>query len=234
MKKSLITIFLSLIVLIVGAIHACAQETSGGNQTLTDAHPAQNLSGTDYSLKKGDVELGVWGGFSPGSTTWIGKTSNRRLALLAFRAGRVMGSKKNFSFEYTIDAAYARLVQPSETVVFQGSTPSTFIITSSGADANGFGLSPIGLKFIFRRHERVKPFVQTTGGFLIFDRAVPYDAAREFNFTFDVGGGVQIFSESRHAVMIGYKFHHFSNGGTRTVNPGVDSHVIYAGFSIFR
>ena len=57
MKKSLITIFLSLIVLIVGAIHACAQESSGGNQTLTDAASAQNSSVTDYSLKKGDVLL---------------------------------------------------------------------------------------------------------------------------------------------------------------------------------
>lgn len=235
MKSNLTVILLSLIVLVAGAAgRAQAQEASGAGEVAADAASAQTPGAQAYSLKRGDIELGFWGGFSPGSTQWVGKSPNRKLAVLSFRAGRVMGSKRNFSFEYTVDAGYVRLVQPEEVVAFNGSTPGTFIITSSGPDANGFSLTPIGLKFIFRRHERVKPFASANGGFIIFDRPVPYDEARRFNFTYDFGGGLQIFSGSRRAVMIGYKYHHFSNGGTRTVNPGVDSHIIYAGFSVFR
>jgi hypothetical protein len=43
---------------------------------------------------------------------------------------------------------------------------------------------------------------------------------------------VQFFTASRRSFTIGYKYHHLSNAETGTINPGIDSNIIYLGFSI--
>lgn len=217
---------------------ACTAREAAAQEAGGDAGAAANQAAAGesaYDLKRGDYEIGFWAGGSPGSTTFFGRSPERKLLITAFRAGRVMGSKKHFTFELTVDVVpFIRLVQPRlESRPFL--TDDGRVITArSGGDADGVGISPIGLKFMFRRRERVKPFVAGTGGILYFERPVPYDAARSFNYTFDGGAGVQIFSRSRQATTLGYKFHHISNAYTGRINPGVDSHVFYAGFSVFR
>ena len=67
-----------------------------------------------------------------------------------------------------------------------------------------------------------------------FGLPAPVSGAARFNFTFDFGGGIQVIHSSRRAFMVGYKFQHISNGGASQINTGIDVHVIYAGFSIFR
>jgi hypothetical protein len=224
-------VFACVLALASTAREVAAQE-AGGDGKPTDSQSAAVES--PYDLKRGTYEIGFWAGGSPGTTTFFGKSPDRKLFITAFRAGRVMGSKKHFTFELTVDVVpFIRLVQPREArrlITDEGRV----IIATSGPDADGVGISPIGLKFLFRRRERAKPFVQATGGILYFERPVPYDAARSFNYTFDFGAGVQIFSRSRNATTLGYKFHHISNAYTGRINPGVDSHVFYAGFSLFR
>jgi hypothetical protein len=44
---------------------------------------------------------------------------------------------------------------------------------------------------------------------------------------------VQFFLAAKSALTVGYKLQHISNGFTSSNNPGMDSHVIYAGFSFF-
>lgn len=234
LRSKLFLIVIGLLFVLSLAESALAQD---GETVKLEEH-AQSAATDDaspYDLKKGTYEFGAWGGGSFDSTTWFGRTPNRKLIITGFRGGRVMGSKKHFTFEYTVDVnPYVRLVQPREFVFFEARDSNAVILTESGPDAVGVGISPIGLKFLFRRRERVKPFINSTAGFLYFERNVPYDAGRKFNFAFDVGAGFQVFSKSRNATMFGYKYHHFSNANTADVNPGVDSHIIYAGFSVFR
>jgi hypothetical protein len=59
------------------------------------------------------------------------------------------------------------------------------------------------------------------------------DATR-LNFMFDFGGGLKWFSRSRRAVFFGYKLHHISNAARSRFNPGLDSHMLFAGFSFLR
>lgn len=223
--KVLTVVFACLLALAGTAREARAQE-AGRDESAAGQSP--------YDLRKGTYELGFWAGGSPGTTTFFGRSPDRKLLVTAVRAGRVMGSKKHFTFEMTVDVfPLIRLVQPQESrklVTDEGDV----INATSGPDAVGVGISPAGLKFLFRRRARVKPFVEATGGVLYFERPVPYDAARNFNYTFDGGAGVQIFSRSRRATTLGYKFHHISNAYTGRINPGIDSHVFYAGFSLFR
>lgn len=216
---------------------AAARETraqdAGGGANPQDAAGAGSGE-SPYRLPRGTYEFGAWAGWSPGSTTFFGRSPDRRLFIAGLRAGRVLGTKKHFDFEYTVDfVPVVRLVQPREVRPFV-TEDGRRIFGRSGPDATGVGVSPVGLKFRFRRRERVKPFAEATGGIVYFDRAVPYDAARRFNFMFDFGGGVQILSRSRRALTLGYKFHHISNAYTGDINPGLDSHVFYAGYSVFR
>jgi len=224
--KIFTVVFACLIALVCTARKASAQEAGGDAGTAAGHSP--------YDLKRGTYEIGFWAGGSPGTTTFFGRSPDRKLLVTAVRAGRVMGSKKHFTFELTVDVfPFIRLVQPRESRPFI-TEDGVAINATSGPDAVGVGISPVGLKFLFRRRERVKPFVEATGGVLYFERPVPYDAARNFNYTFDGGAGVQIFSRSRRATTLGYKFNHISNAYTGRINPGIDSHIFYAGFSLFR
>jgi hypothetical protein len=228
MQIKVLTVVFACLFTLAGASREAAAQQDAGRDDGTAAGQSP------YDLKKGTYELGFWAGGSPGTTTFFGRSPDRKLLITAVRAGRVMGSKKHFTFEMTVDVfPYMRLVQPRESLRLV-TDEGTLIDTTSGPDAVGVGISPVGLKFLFRRRARVKPFVEATGGVLYFERPVPYDAARNFNYTFDGGAGVQIFSRTRRATTLGYKFHHISNAYTGRINPGIDSHVFYAGFSLFR
>lgn len=54
-----------------------------------------------------------------------------------------------------------------------------------------------------------------------------------WNFTYDFSAGLQHMSDSDQAFRWGYRFHHLSNADRTPVNPGLDSHVIFAGYSWF-
>jgi lipid A 3-O-deacylase PagL len=183
------------------------------------AEPAATISA--YALTKGTNEFGVWTGGSPDSSKIIGNVEDRKLFLLALRYGRVLGAWESITLEYTLDIFPAALVfEPGH--VRRGSS------TQYGA-----GLSPLGFKVNFGQQSWIKPFIATSVGFLYFDADVPVPHSSRFNFTPELGLGVQFFLAPKRAVTLGYKLQHMSNGGISGRNPGMDSHVFYAGFSFF-
>ena len=99
--------------------------------------------------------------------------------------------------------------------------------------AYGGGGSPIGAQVNWVHYRRVEPFLTSGGGFLYFnDRMF---RATHFNFTAQLGGGVQVFSSSRRRSFdIGCKYHHISNANLGNVNHGMDSLMLFAGVSFFR
>jgi len=100
----------------------------------------------------------------------------------------------------------------------------------------GFAVTPLGFTADFGRRHKVYPFVETNEGIIASSEPIPINVtgATGLNFLIDVGGGVRIKTGQRHAVSLGYKFLHISNGFTSAVNPGVDNNVFYAGYSILR
>ena len=79
----------------------------------------------------------------------------------------------------------------------------------------------------------VYAFVAASVGFLYFEDDIPVPRSSRFNFTPEIGLGVQFFLTPKRSLTLGYKLHHMSNANTGRSNPGMDSHVIYAGFSFF-
>jgi len=201
---------------------------------LAAAPAARCQVGEHYTLKN---EFGVWAGYSPDSPHVIGITSERQLIILAGHYGRTLWERDSFALQWTIDVAPLEMVlQPKITQVVP---PSGGVIFVEGHReyVYGFGLHPLGLKMNFLRQHRWQPFVASTAGFVASVNAVPVDVPQgtKFNFTFDFQGGIQRFnSDHSRAWTLGYKLDHISNAGRSNLNPGMDGHVIFIGYSIFR
>jgi Lipid A 3-O-deacylase (PagL) len=108
--------------------------------------------------------------------------------------------------------------------------------TSTGrrAYSYGIGASPVGAQVNFVHYRHVEPFLTSGGGFLYFNHRM-FGTTQQFNFTAQFGGGVQLFTSSRRtAIDLGYKYHHISNANLANQNPGLDSHMLFVGLSLFR
>ena len=189
---------------------------------FTPLHGAEPASapGAGYALTRGTNEFGLWLGGSPDSSKIFGNTEDRQLFLFALRYGRILAAWDVGSLEYTLDIFPAAVFFEPKSVRGRSSI-------------YGAGLSPLGFKFNFGQQSWIKPFVAASVGFMYFQDDVPVPQSSRFNFTPELGLGVQLFFTPKTAVTLGYKLHHMSNANTGRSNPGVDSHVIYAGFSFF-
>ena len=186
-------------------------------QSLHGAEPPASAS---YELPRGINEFGLWAGGSPDSSKIFGNTTNRQLLLVGLRYGRILAAWESLSLEYTLDIFPAAVVFEPEHV--------------RGRSAiYGAGLTPLGFKVNFLQQSWIKPFVAAAVGFLYFQHDIPVPHSSRFNFTPELGLGLQFFLTPKRAVTIGYKLHHMSNANTGESNPGMDSHVIYTGFSFF-
>jgi opacity protein-like surface antigen len=174
-----------------------------------------------YALTKGTNEFGLWGGGSPDSFDFIGTVEDRELLLFGLRYGRVLGAWESVSLQYTLDILPAA-------VVFEPSS-----VRRGSSTIYGAGLSPIGFKLNVGQENWIKPFLAASVGFLYFEKDIPVPRSSRFNFTPELGLGVQFFLAPKKALTLAYKWHHMSNANTGRSNPGMDSHVFYAGFSFF-
>lgn len=97
----------------------------------------------------------------------------------------------------------------------------------------GVGGSPIGAQANFVHFRRIEPFLTSGGGFLYFNHRM--FGQTHFNFTAQLGGGLQLCTSNRHAALdLGYKYHHISNANLGARNPGMDSHMLFVGVSLLR
>jgi hypothetical protein len=186
---------------------------------LHGAEPASASSA--YALTKGTNEFGFWAGGSPDSSRIFGDVEDRKLLLVALRYGRVLAAWESISLEYTLD------ILPAAVVFEPGH------VRRGSSTIYGAGLSPLGFKVNFGQQSWIKPFVAASVGFLYFQDDVPVPRSSRFNFSPELGLGVQFFFAPKRAVTFGYKLQHISNANTGRSNPGMDSHVLYAGFSFF-
>jgi hypothetical protein len=166
-------------------------------------------------------------GYSPVSSTLIGTTTDRRFILAGF------GYRYRCWVWSQISIAYSGELLPAA-VLLQPAQYLPQLVASHAV--YGFAVTPLGFTADFGRHHRVYPYLQTNEGIIASSQPIPINVpdATGLNFLIDVGGGVRIKTGQRHAISLGYKFLHISNGFTTAVNPGVDNNVFYAGFSILK
>jgi lipid A 3-O-deacylase len=198
--------------LILGALFASVR---------VQAQDTPTVIGGGYALAKGVNEFGVWIGGSPDSSKIFGNVEDRQLLLVGLRYGRVLATWEPVALEYTVDIIPAAVVfEPSD-------------VRPGRSTIYGAGVSPFGLRLNFLPRSWIQPFLGASVGFLYFQDDVPVPDSSRFNFTPEIGLGVQFFLSPKQALTLGYKLLHISNANTGRSNPGMDSHVIYAGFSFF-
>ena len=90
----------------------------------------------------------------------------------------------------------------------------------------GEAMSPIGSQLNLLPRRKTQPFVSGHGGYMYSTQAIPLAFAGSFNFTFDVGAGVEFYRSPKRSIRAEYRYHHISNHGTATDNPGIDNGVV--------
>ncbi len=98
----------------------------------------------------------------------------------------------------------------------------------------GEAISPVGMQWNFRPRKKMQPFFSGHGGYMYSTQPIPVTAAGSFNFTFDLGAGVELYRSKTRSIRAEYRYHHISNHETATENPGIDNGLLQVTYSFGR
>jgi hypothetical protein len=97
----------------------------------------------------------------------------------------------------------------------------------------GVGFTPLVWRWNFEPRNHLAPYAELAGGALFTRDPVPARTTTA-NFTAHAGFGVRLFLRPQQALVLGYRFHHISNGNRLDRNPGVNAHVAQVGWTLLR
>lgn len=120
------------------------------------------------------------------------------------------------------------ITEPSGPIV------NTIVTTCSRQWTYVSGFSPFGMRLNFRPHRRLQPTASLTAGLLMSAKPIPVATAGSFNFTFEIGAGVEYYVRSKRSVRLEWMYQHFSNAYTAAENPGVDNGLIKVTYAFGR
>jgi opacity protein-like surface antigen len=115
-----------------------------------------------------------------------------------------------------------------------GGPTFTYVATCSRRWTLGEAISPVGFQWNFWTHRRLQPFFVGHGGYMFSSQTIPVNFAGNFNFTFDLGAGVEFFRTGTQSIRAEYRYHHISNDWTATANPGIDSGLLEVSYTFGR
>lgn len=185
-------------------------------------------------------EFGAWGSYSANSPGVWGSRGHVQFGAVAFRYGRLIDSTNNLTIEYTVDVEPVEITRENRYIPCEILSGGVFTQSNCAIGKQvvyGGGLSPFGWKFNLRPESRWQPFGALSGGFVMSQKAIPWDipGATRFNFTFDFQVGVERFNVAHtRAWTFGYKLQHISNAFRSSINPGVDLNMLFVGHSFFK
>jgi hypothetical protein len=193
---------------------------------MTAGVAAQTNEGATF--KRGNQEVGFWGGYSPDSNIGIGQTLDRKFFELNGQYTITLVGRRKAVLKWVAEVVpVALLNEPGE---YYFGANQKLLSYRAGATTYAGGVTPLGLQLNFRNGHKVQPFLDAHAGMLYFTRQEPVPNSSQYNFTFNFGTGVQVFTGKRSSLLVGYKYHHISNRDTGQENPGVDSSEFYAGY----
>ncbi len=131
------------------------------------------------------------------------------------------------TFDHTFTEPTFRACQPfSETITVPGTGTETIVATCGRRWTAGEALSPVGFRSSLFPKRKIQPFVDGHGGYMYSTQPIPITGAGSFNFTFDIGTGIELHRSKTRSMRIEYRYHHISSDNTATMNPGIDNGLI--------
>lgn len=193
-----------------------------------------------WKLPRGAKELSFEFGFAPMQPTFLSgreeyNTDGRKLAIGGIRWGRVIGTAKGVTFEYLFEAmpiAYAIRNEVRNPYYTKDGKNGQHVATVR-ENTYSAAVHPAGFRFVFMPTRRLKPFVQTSAGFIFSKKPIPVPASPVYNFSGDFGGGLMYSLDRHRTINFGYRYFHISNMNIGEVNPGYNANVFYIGYSSF-
>ena len=194
----------------------------------------------DWKLERGSKEFALEFGYAPTQPTFLSgreeyDTRGRKFALGSFRWGRVIGTTKGITFEYLLETMPVTFAIKNE-VTRPGYKPDEKSGKASYTvreNTYGAAIHPAGFRFVFLPKRRLKPYFQTSVGFIFTQKPVPIPQSPTYNFSGDFGGGLMYSLDKRNTVNFGYRYFHISNMNIGEINPGYNANVFYIGYSSF-
>jgi len=136
--------------------------------------------------------------------------------------GKFIGARMDYVAEIL---PIALLRQPTVTDAFGD------YLTPAKNTIEGLGISPVGLRMLWRDGKAIKPYFLIKGGVIAFNhKALSVDGSYE-NFTLQQSIGVQFRLTDRWDFRAGIGDFHFSNAFIVPSNPGIDEMEYNAGLS---
>jgi hypothetical protein len=98
----------------------------------------------------------------------------------------------------------------------------------------GEAMSPVGMQWNFLPRRTMQPFFTGHGGYMYSTQQIPIPGAGSFNFTFDLGAGIELYRSKIRSIRAEYRYHHISNHNTANENPGIDNGLFQVTYSFGR
>jgi opacity protein-like surface antigen len=95
----------------------------------------------------------------------------------------------------------------------------------------GEAISPVGFQWNFFPRLKTQPVFIGHGGYMYTTKPIPLLYAGSFNFTFDLGVGVELYQNQTRSIRAEYRYHHISNHNTAQDNPGIDNGIFQLTYS---
>jgi len=170
-------------------------------------------------------ELIFEGLISYGNYRLFGAAENSKLYIAGVEYDReiwpkFLGARVDYAAEFL---PVVLLTQPQKTDIW-GNT-----LSKDRKIVPGIGVTPIGLRMLWRDGTRVMPYFETKGGVLGFtQKALSSDATYE-NWSFNLTAGVKVKLHGRYDLRLGMGDLHFSNAFVVRANPALDVMNVSAG-----
>jgi hypothetical protein len=208
---------------------ACGMLPATAHSELNDQKGTSNVSRQQYSNLAFKQNLNVFLTGTFANNSFYAKSFDRHLSLLGLQYGLLLKHNRIFALSYIPEITpVALLAQPS----IRGFAVRRSILSVTQTQyVYGLGSNPVSFEVVFRPLHKLEPLLDAQGGFLYFSSRVPSVSAARFNFVADGRIGVKIVFSSARALSVAYVFHHLSNAFEAKDNPGMDSQMIYAGYT---
>jgi opacity protein-like surface antigen len=115
-----------------------------------------------------------------------------------------------------------------------GTVSGTYVLTCGRQWTVGEAISPAGFQWNFLPRRKLQPFFVGHGGYMYTSQPIPVNGAGTFNFTFDLGTGLELFRTPTRSIRAEFRYHHISNHNTANLNPGIDNGLFQVTYSFGR
>ena len=216
-------------------------EKSTGKSAFFDKDSKQNeTEPTNYRFKRGEKEINFEFGISPFHPShFLGPeefdSDDRKLGLMTFRWGRIIGTKKTVTYQYLFEASPLVYSYRNELKNPDYISPTATPNEPPTIRGNTFGtaVTPVAFRMYFFSKNRFKPFAQFGAGMIFTNHPMPLPESTWYNFTGYFGGGAMYHVTRKQGISLAYRYYHLSNFNTSDPNVGYNANTFSLGYSFF-